>query len=189
MSVKASSVPTQVKRRILTFPASVGILIVLISILTPEYVYANGIHKNAVEVFNGQTVSYQLRGVTIPEVGVTHFSINIKPLPLDRVTHPIEIIGTAQNANQEDFRFESTGLSVLPQPPYIYSIDFPIPTPGLWLIKFDIKELDEREFVEFEVELFEPAEVRWWLIIVVILVILGMIGIVSKRMAITNERQ
>ena len=163
-------------------------LVILVTVITPEAVSANGIHQNAVEVFNGETVSYNIRVVTNPVVGVTHFSINLEPLPVDRVTHPMKLFGTAQSAIQKDLRFEATGKSVPPQPPYIYSIDFPIPTSGPWIIQLDIQELGVREFVGFEVEIVEPAVVRWWLIILVILAISGVIGIVSKRMDTTKDK-
>ena len=160
-----------------------GILLVLTTLLDPEAVHANGIHKNAVEVFNGDTSTYNIRVVTIPEIGITHFSIILKPIQIDHPIYPIEIYGTAESTEQNGQPIESTGSLVDLESPYLYSIDFPIPKSGTWAIKLVIQELNDLDFVEFQVAILEPVVVNWWLIILVMLVILIVIGIVSKKMS------
>ena len=185
---KASSLFSVVTRPIHGFFLWFGILVVLTTVLYPEYVHANGIHQNAVEVFNGKTSTYDVRVVTIPEIGITHFSIILKPIQIDHPLYPIEIYGTAESTVENSLPLESTGSLVDLESPYLYSIDFPIATSGTWTIKLVIQELNEKDFVEFQVAILEPVVVNWWVIILAILAIFAVIGIVSKKMSPTNNR-
>ena len=183
MPFKASSLFRVATRPIHASFLSLGLLVVLSTVLYPENVHANGIHQNAVEVFNGKTSTYDVRVVTIPEIGITHFSIILKPIQIDHPLYPIEIYGTAESTVENSLPLESTGSLVDLESPYLYSIDFPIPKSGTWAIKLVIQELNDLDFVEFQVAILEPVVVNWWLIILVMLVILIVIGIVSKKMS------
>jgi len=188
LSVNAVSVSKLIPRRIRILAPLLGIVIILATFLHPVSVHANGIHQNAVEVFRGETSSYSIRVVTNPEVGNTHFSINLQPIPANRATHPVKISGTAQSKLEESLRLQSTAISIPSGSPYIYTMDFPIDISGPWVIELDIQELDLEEFIKFEVLILDPPVVRWWLIMLVVLVVFSLVGIVSRKMSNTKNR-
>ena len=143
---------------------------ILLAMLPPQSVMANGSHINSQVVYSGVVQEYAIKVQTMPIVGPIHLTAYLS----DRLTgdpisnQPIRLL--FGQANQGFFQQSPVDLSPVEEQPGWYAIDIEIPTRGTWVFSLTIEDVSGTNTVEFPVDILESSSAFW--------PIIGLIGIV-----------